>query len=191
VILTVLLAPQNKSLSDSPEPALALQGIGFLTRKAIGLATVTLHVKQYTAPPDPPSDKKEPVVHIDIEQTATGGIKGTAEHRNVDDVDREHSDWLFGKGQARSRWLGVDGLPAIAAECGEWLTKGWLEDGEGKGPGGESHLWNAVVADAGWTAVMVWGFQTIGSERRYVRLIQVSKGDQKVEIRFVYDFVPQ
>jgi hypothetical protein len=130
-------------------------------------------------------------VHIDIDQTATGGIKGTSEYRDVDDVERPHSDWLFGKTQARTRWIGVDGFPAIVAEYGDYMTKGWLEDGEGKAPGGESHLINVVVAEAGWTGAQIWGFQTIGGERRYVRLIQVSKGDKKELVRFIYDFVPQ
>jgi hypothetical protein len=40
-------------------------------RKAIGLATVTLHTKQY---------EEDGVTHIDIDQTATGGIKGTTEY---------------------------------------------------------------------------------------------------------------
>jgi hypothetical protein len=38
---------QSKKLGDDSDIALQIQGIGWLTRKAIGLATVTLHVKQY------------------------------------------------------------------------------------------------------------------------------------------------
>lgn len=53
-----------------------LQGIGWFTRKAIGLATITLDVKQYR--------DDEGVEHIDIVQTATGGIKGTTENRTLD-----------------------------------------------------------------------------------------------------------
>jgi hypothetical protein len=56
---------------------LALQGIGWFIRKAIGLATVSLEVKQYEGPPseDSPADAPH-VTHVDIEQTATGGLKG-------------------------------------------------------------------------------------------------------------------
>jgi hypothetical protein len=39
---------QNKTLSDDPDDVLALQGMGWMTRKAISIATVTLHTKQYT-----------------------------------------------------------------------------------------------------------------------------------------------
>lgn len=53
-----------------------LQGIGWFKRRAISLATITLDIKQYR--------DDEGVEHIDIEQTATGGIKGTTENRTLD-----------------------------------------------------------------------------------------------------------
>lgn len=55
---------------------LTLQGIGWIVRKAISIATITLDVKQYR--------DDEGVEHIDIEQTATGGVKGTTENRTLD-----------------------------------------------------------------------------------------------------------
>lgn len=55
---------------------LTLQGVGWFTRKAIQLATVTLDINQYR--------DDNGVEHIDIEQTATGGIKGTTENRTLD-----------------------------------------------------------------------------------------------------------
>lgn len=41
---------------------------------------------------------------ITVEQTATGGIKGTTENRTLDWTYRAHSDWLFGEMQAKSRF---------------------------------------------------------------------------------------
>lgn len=55
---------------------LTLQGVGWLKRKAIGLATVTMDITQYQAPPEGGADTDAPVTHVDIAQTATGGIKG-------------------------------------------------------------------------------------------------------------------
>ena len=55
---------------------LTLQGVGWFTRKAIGLATVTLDIEQYQAPPEGSPDTDAPVTHVDVKQTATGGIKG-------------------------------------------------------------------------------------------------------------------
>jgi hypothetical protein len=59
---------QNKTLSDSTDGILTLQGVPWYTRKIISLASVTLDVKHYTG-----DDTFE---HIDIDQTLTGGMKG-------------------------------------------------------------------------------------------------------------------
>src|SRR5262245_39919282 len=58
------------------------------------------------------------IQHIDIEQTATGGIKGTTEKRALDWTYRGHSDWLFGELQGRSRMNTIAKI---------------LEDAKGKG----------------------------------------------------------
>lgn len=159
----------NKSLSDSADPALALQGVGWLTRKAIGLATVTLHVKEYVD-----DDGK---THVDIQQTATGGVKGTAENRTLDDTFREHSDWLFGNVKGRTGWVtSKDGI------TDEYLRKGW-EDAQT-----EFVVGYVESLDRGWTATQVWGFQEVNGERRYARNIVVAKGEERVEMRLVYDF---
>ena len=162
-------ARQNKSLSDSADPALALQGVGWLTRKAIGLATVTLHVKEYV--------DESGKTHVDIQQMATGGVKGTAENRTLDDTFREHSDWLFGSVKGRTGWV------ASKAEItDEFLRKGWEEAQT------EFVVGYVESLDRGWTATQVWGFQEVNGERRYARNIVVAKGDEKVEMRLVYDF---
>ncbi|OLN82856.1 hypothetical protein CCHL11_10368 [Colletotrichum chlorophyti] len=176
----------NKSLSDSPDPALALQGIGWLTRKAVGLATVTLAVKQYSAPPAPPSTATEPVTHVDIDQFATGGLKGTSEKRCLDMEWREHSDWMFGSVRGQSRFIAAEEIED------SFLKQSWLEgEAEATGPDGKSHIFSHVESiDNGWTATQIWGFQTINGERRHVRHIVVQKGDERVTMRLVYDFLP-
>lgn len=55
---------------------LTLQGVGWFTRKAIGLATVTLDIEQYEGLAEGAPETDAPVTHVDIKQTATGGIKG-------------------------------------------------------------------------------------------------------------------
>ncbi|KAK8113895.1 hypothetical protein PG999_005964 [Apiospora kogelbergensis] len=186
----------NKNLSDSTEPGLALQGVGYLTRKAIGFATVTLAVKQFMGPHTPPSTTEGECVRIDIAQTATGGIKGTTENRCVDGESRTHSDWLFGTVDSKSYFTTDDVRDAVAKHgvegaSADYLAGNWLEDeSEKTGPDGAAHL--VSVADNqkdGWIAVQVWGFQTIGGERRYARNIVLKKGDKEVEMRLVYDYV--
>ncbi|RDW79843.1 hypothetical protein BP6252_04481 [Coleophoma cylindrospora] len=89
----------NKKLSDETAPVLELQGIGWLLRKVIGLATVTLDVRQYVG--------EDGNVHIDIINVATG-IQGISEIRTLDWAPREHSDYIFGKQKGQSRFVNFD-----------------------------------------------------------------------------------
>jgi len=139
-------------------------------RKAIGLSTVTLHVKEYK--------DDEDLTHIDIEQTATGGIKGTTELRILDNKPREHEDHIFGRLCGRSRWLkSVDEIED------SFQKEGW-EDGTNEFV--MSHVTND---ENGWTAVQVWGFEVVNEERRYSRHIVVTKGKEVKKIRLLYDFL--
>ncbi|OTB02298.1 hypothetical protein M426DRAFT_322724 [Hypoxylon sp. CI-4A] len=195
----------NKSLSDSVEPGLALQGIGWLIRKAVNSTTVTLQVKQYRGVPTPAEGAGgEVVTRIDIQQIASAGVKGTTENRCLDFVFREHSDWLFGHVRGRSRWIGAEELRALAssedgeARKGSWvdsdfIARDWLEaDAEKGGPDGETHILNHVESlDNGWTATQVWGFQDVGGERRYVRNIVIGKEGKFAEFKMIYDWSPE
>jgi len=178
---------QNKTQSTSVEPGLALQGVGWVTRKAVSMATLTLHVKQYNAPPSPPADPSSAeVTHIEIEQTGTGGLKGSTEKRCLDYTFREHSDWLFGSVRGQSRWI-APGEIHDAYLKGEGL---WLEgDAEAGGPNGETHVLSHVESvDNGWTATQIWGFQLVDGERKHVRHIVIAKGSDRVQLKLVYDF---
>ncbi len=160
-----------------------------MTRKLVGNATLTLTVKHYTAPPSPPADPSGPEVsHIEIEQTGTGGLKGSTERRCLDYTFREHSDWLFGTVQGQSKWM-------TPADITDEFLKGkegeWLEGEEEKGgPNGETHILSHVESqDSDWTATQIWGFQIIGGERKYTRHIVVAKGSERVELKLVYDYL--
>lgn len=138
---------------------------------------MTLHVKEYADETDGTT------THIDIQQTATGGLKGTAENRTLDDNWREHSDWLFGHVKGRTRWL------ASRAEVGDdaFLKSNWATEGEA-----DEMVYAYVESlDKGWTATQVWGFQVVDGARRYARNVVVAKGTERVEMRMIYDFVPE
>ncbi|TPX08915.1 uncharacterized protein E0L32_009619 [Thyridium curvatum] len=182
----------NKTLSSSTDPALALQGVGWVTRKVVGLATITLHVKQFAAEPSPvgpnadqPAPTSDPVTHVDIEQTGTGGMKGTTERRCLDDALREHTDYLFGHVRGRTRW--VD----LAEVEDEFLKAGWNEEGEtAGGQDGKLHMLSWVESlDRGWVATQVWGFKKVDGERMYARNIVITKGKERVELNLYYDYV--
>jgi hypothetical protein len=169
---------QDKSLSDDTDAMLAVQGVGWAMRKAIQWATITLHIKQYV--------DDAGTTHIDIDQTATGGMKGTSELRALDWVPREHEDYLFGKLVGQGRW--------IATGSGEWealdqvLKDGWLEDENEKGgPNGETHVQSFVDnKERGWTAEQIWGFAVVEGQRYHTRRVVCRKGDQVLFVRLVY-----
>ncbi|KAI1813294.1 hypothetical protein GGS20DRAFT_553968 [Poronia punctata] len=184
----------NKTLSDPTDPALSLQGLGWILRKGIGAATISITAKQYK------DDAGH--VHVDIDQTASG-LKGTQELRTCDWEPHEHKDWIFGRVDGRTRFLTAEELAALVAGpdaeaiAGKWtngkyLAEDWLEgETEATGPNGASHILNHVKADNGWFATQVWGFQNIGGERRYTRNVVVAKGDKFENFKMVWDFVSE
>lgn len=82
-----------------------LQGVSWLTRTALSYATITLQTKEYTGAPPESEDAKKQVRRIDIDQTVTGGIKGTTERRVLDWKGRQHSDHVFGNVVGQSRFV--------------------------------------------------------------------------------------
>lgn len=155
---------------------LSVQGIGYLTRAGIGLATITIDVKVYEAPPTPPNTSTEPVTHIDIVQSASG-LSTSRENRCLDYTFRGHSDFLFGDIRGRSTWVSLDEVDD------EFLREGW-EVTEGK----TFVKSQAENVGKGWVATQIWGFQVINGERRYCRNIVVTKGKERATTRLVYDF---
>jgi hypothetical protein len=122
-------------------------------------------------------------VHVDIEQTTTGGLAGTTELRTLDHQAREHTDHIFGKLEGRTQFISTD------AVSDPYQKEGWLDDeAEHGGPAGELHIESAVVAEKGWTANQIWGFALIDGKRRYTRRVVVTNGDEVLKIRLVYDY---
>ncbi|KAF2442157.1 hypothetical protein P171DRAFT_433716 [Karstenula rhodostoma CBS 690.94] len=183
----------NKTHSDSTDPVLALQGIGWMTRKALGIATVTQHTKMYTKTPEDNTAAGD-VIHIDIDQMVTGGLKGTSEHRALDWKYRSHSDWLFGEVQGRTRLTTLEAVRKEAQEAGgvtasdaEFVTQGFLAETE------EGETIEGFVVNDGkkWTAWQIWGFATVNGERWLVRSFAVRRKDKDevVRVRLCYEWV--
>lgn len=119
---------------------LALQGMSWLLRKALRLANVTLHVKQYTFAGE--------ATHIDIEQYVTGGIKAGPENRTLDWLEHDNKDPIFGEVTGKNRFVKASEL---GLEEGEedvaYLSSGWSDKENGLNV--QSYSWNEK---AGWTA---------------------------------------
>lgn len=156
--------------------------MGWALRKAIGFATITVHINEY------PDSENSKVMHIDSDQTLTGGIKGTTEIRCTDGKERDHRDHIFGHNKGQSFLIrgakGEDGKvrPNVTFRSkltkeadkekafkflkGEILSDGSPSEGftvdpvgddYGEGEGLYMNMW-VVNVDSGWTAegVSTW-----------------------------------
>jgi len=105
---------QNKTLSDQrTDTILTLQGVGWLKRKAISIATITLYVKHTT---------EDGVERIVIDQTISGGIPASTEDRTLNWAPRENNDQTFGEIITKSRRVKADELDI------PFLKEGWTAD---------------------------------------------------------------
>jgi len=164
----------NKKLSGDTDAILSLQGINWFIRKAIGLMTVTLVVKQYV--------DEDGVEHIDITQPGAAGIEGTKELRHLNGEWRDHEDHIFGLVKGTTKWIKISDLKDDDADE-KFLKQNWLPetlDGEA--------VDSYVESVNGWTARQVWGFGEVDGLRRYVRRVVVKKGGKTQQQVLVYDF---
>lgn len=165
----------NKSQSDSTDRVLMLQGVGWIKRSAIALATITLHVKHF-------KDDNQ-TEHIDIDQTLTGGIPGTSENRTLDWIERHKEDDLFGHVVSKTRRTTVDDLSDVH------LKGAWLPDTVKDGVIHTVAKSDTEKSGLVWTAEQTWGFESINDERRYTRRVRFDyrDGEEVHELRLVYD----
>jgi len=168
----------NKSLSDDSDDILKLQGLSWFKRRAISMFTLTLSVKHYT---------DEGGEHIDVEQTLSGGIKGSNEDRILDWEERGDIDDVFGAVIGKSKKVKVEEVED------EFLKSGWTEDAAA-----EDGLVLAVdwsdTSKTGmeWKAEMTWGFEILNGERRHARHLKFTSSNKKdgpIFKRFYYDYI--
>ncbi|KAL3457545.1 hypothetical protein BJX64DRAFT_293035 [Aspergillus heterothallicus] len=90
----------DKSQSTNLDAILQLQGVGWVKRKAILMATVTLKIIQDTDDADPDSDG-----WISFQQVVTGGMRSVAEKHRLDWATVEHNDITFGRASCSAATL--------------------------------------------------------------------------------------
>jgi hypothetical protein len=168
--------------------------MGWMLRKTLSFAKVTIHIHEYT-------DSENPeLYHLDGHSVITGGIQGTKEARLLDWVERDHKDHIFGKLVGRSRhFVGINALevqtkvgnPEDDARVAKFLAGETLVDGS-KSEGytdEEVYLQSFVTnADDGWTAEQIWGFEIIDGQRLHTRRVVVAKAGKVEMARLVYTF---
>jgi len=93
---------------------LALQGVGWLTRKILSNATITVSIKHYK--------DEGGVEHVDIQQAVTGGITASPECKVLNWAWVKVDLNLFGPIIGRSRRV------PIADVTDKYLNSGWSPD---------------------------------------------------------------
>ncbi|KAJ3538234.1 hypothetical protein NM208_g5999 [Fusarium decemcellulare] len=169
----------NKSLSDSTDAVLALQGMGYLTRSAIQLASITNNLKQYTGSSEVSHLAGTEVTYLENVQTASG-LKGFEDRHCLDNQPREATNWLFGTVTSRVRWATLEDI------SDKFLIEGWLDEVEGK----TLILTVSENKKKGWALTQANGFQIINGERHYCARGVVEKGGKRAEVLLVFDYVP-
>ncbi|KAL5356450.1 hypothetical protein BJX96DRAFT_171624 [Aspergillus floccosus] len=193
----------DSSVTEGMDDVLKLQGVGWLTRKAINTATVTL---KFTSTPET-SASGAPTTRLTMNQSLTGGIGASTEERIMDWTERERSNHIYGDTLTKSQFikgikkddgsivpeLSLQSKPA-SKEQEEQIVK-FLTGGKPHVTGEtEDELKDLYIHDfgrnekAGWTAEQVWGLEDIGSQQYLTRRVVVVKGDTFEKAHMVYKF---
>ncbi|KAL4755625.1 uncharacterized protein BDW70DRAFT_168643 [Aspergillus foveolatus] len=190
----------DKSVSDSMDGILRLQGVGWLTRKGISAASITL---QFTSGVEPSPSSGEPTVHLTMRQTLTGGIGASTEERITDWVERERSNHIYGDVLSRSRLIaGVreDGSVRPDLDLQSKPSNDATKEEVQKflrgavGPTDTDDLTDLFIQDfgrnekSGWTAEQIWSIEAINAEKCLVRRVAVVQEDGYEVARLVYKF---
>jgi len=105
---------QNKTLSDSIDETLKLQGVSYLKRTAIATFSLTLEPHHYT--------EEAGIEHIDVKQTLSGGFKAPADNLVLDNEEYPKDDGIVGPLLVKNSRVKVDELDI------DFLKEEWTED---------------------------------------------------------------
>lgn len=178
-----------------------LQGLTWLSRKAVNLATITTHITLKPSPSEAASSTRTLILN-----NSAFNFPGTVEARTLDWEWRDFKDYIWGAFQDRSRIVRKDGLAQEVAD-GEWVQglRGedeWMVESEIRARDGawSNHTvcmaavrcdYYCVLRELKLTfaVVQVWGFKSVGAERRLIRHMEARRGEECARAVLVYDFV--
>ncbi|KAL3471495.1 hypothetical protein BJX99DRAFT_237383 [Aspergillus californicus] len=175
----------NKALSDDADSSLALQGVPWLIRKAISLASPRFIISHST------NENGTAVVNINV--SGVGG-SGVTEKRILNWEPIPGKNPLYGTTQTRSRLYtstlvksqshSEEDYAFLSARTTKSGTpSAWAEDAD------EQHFQCVIANDeAGWTMEQVWGFEEIDGKRHHTRRSIVRKGTAVERGRLVYNY---
>ncbi|KAH8697704.1 hypothetical protein BGW36DRAFT_379263 [Talaromyces proteolyticus] len=170
-----------------------MQGIAWITRKAIAAATTTLKITQGSDTDGSTSARTE---WMRLEPALTGGLKGIPENRPLTWAEFEHNDTLFGPVIIRSHYIAgvkisdrrfrpVVELQTKAAGSNMAVMNLEVEAVEETVEKAFIHDFVRSV-NSGWAAEQIWAVEIIGEEQFLTRRIVVVKGTATELARVFY-----
>ncbi|KAJ5239496.1 hypothetical protein N7468_004115 [Penicillium chermesinum] len=160
----------NNDLSESSAEILKTQGVNWLTRKVLAMASVTLVINQR-------KDENGNIL-LDIENKPSGGLPVTQEKRVLDWKPVELHHGLLGNIRGRSR------ICKLADLDDDYLRQGW-EDGTEE----VMHFKTEQLESKGIVTQQVAGFIVLNGTRYHARRVLVTKEDgERLEAKLVYDY---
>ncbi|KAF3902260.1 hypothetical protein AA313_de0207592 [Arthrobotrys entomopaga] len=150
---------------------LAGQGIGWLKRKALAVAPVTITIT-HTVPAD-----GSPEV-LQVESVALKVIS-SSETITIDGESRKSVHPLWGDITLSAKKIKIADISDEKLKEGGWLGEEVIEVIAGNVTTKESDK---------WTAVQIWGFQTIDGQHRYFRRVRLDHGKEPIYGHMLYDY---
>lgn len=146
-----------------------MQGVNWLTRKVLNIGTITMTIKQVV--------NDQGVTLLTIDSKSGAGLPGSTENRILNNETRSKKHPIFGNVAGRTRWAELNDLPS------PWLAEGW-ETGTTR-----LVLMTTEHVDIEAVTYQAGGIALVDNERRYVRHVEVQKGEEKLKARIVYDYL--
>ncbi|KAJ5717596.1 hypothetical protein N7488_003242 [Penicillium malachiteum] len=175
----------NRKLSDDPDPMFAMQGVPWITRKALRFAHLSLQISQSVvfsdvssdSATDSPSEDGGSVTVLHVRQTVTPGSFNSDSSCPMNGQFHDMSVPIFGDIKMKLRYVSTDDVQNdLIRQSFEDACASKMVIDEG-----------AENPKMGWSAHVLWGFENINGKRYFTRNVRTWKKDEIVVVRMVYD----
>ncbi|KAJ5721695.1 uncharacterized protein N7483_009629 [Penicillium malachiteum] len=175
----------NRKLSDDPDQMFALQGVPWITRKALRFASLSLQISQSISCSDvssdsateSPSEDGGSVTTLHVRQTVTPGSFNSETSCVVNGQFQDMSLPIFGDIKMKLQYVSTDDIKNdLMRQSFEDACASKMVIDEG-----------AENPKMGWSAHVLWGFENIHGKRYLTRNVRTWKNDESIVARMVYD----
>ncbi|KAF5320203.1 hypothetical protein D9758_017880 [Tetrapyrgos nigripes] len=168
----------NKALSDTMDTMFRIQGFGWVTRKALGLASITAHIT--------PSVQDNGVERIEVVPYISGGFKWSLDVRPLDLSEQQVSNPILGTMVYKSRKIKLSEV----TKDDEYLKEGHSGSlKEGWDTSADDTLINSHVVGKGWVQDETWGLMDFNGKKHFtMRYRVINDAKEETDLKIVYDY---